>query len=137
MHDIYHAVTGATLGLNYFLLKPDGIRVEELFDIIIWFAKASSTQCEGTSPSHYLDVERDNNQVAEFGPQVKDFTKQSIMSFASRHGASMNLSKRRLDNLSYIKSFSGKQNDPDRLRCLRNKLELADPLAYIANAESQ
>jgi hypothetical protein len=68
---------------------------------------------------------------------MKDLTKQRIISFAGGHGSSMKLVKRKLDNLGYIKSFSGIQNDPDRLRWLKNKLELVDSLASIANAEAQ
>jgi two-component sensor histidine kinase len=36
-----------------------------------------------------------------------------------------------------IESFSGVQNDPDHLRCLTNKLELAHSLASIADADTK
>jgi NifU-like protein involved in Fe-S cluster formation len=48
----------------------------------------------------------------------------------------MKLSKRNLDSLGYINFFSGVQNDPDRLRCLTNKLELAHSFASIADDEA-
>jgi hypothetical protein len=47
------------------------------------------------------------------------------------------LAKRKLGNLAYIKSLLGIQNDPDRHSRLKNKLELADSLASIANATAQ
>ena len=53
------------------------------------------------------------------------------MSFSGRHGATMKPSKRKLNSLECIKSFSGVQNDPDRLISLTNKLELAKSLASI------
>jgi hypothetical protein len=88
-------------------------------------------------PSHYLDVECDSTQVAEFGPHMKDLTNQHITSFAGGHGALMKLEKHKLDNIGYIKSFSGIHNNPERLRRLTHRLEFAYSLASIANAEAQ
>jgi hypothetical protein len=64
-------------------------------------------------------------------------TKQRIMSFAGGHGATMKLAKSKLKSMGYIKSFSGVQNDVDRLRRLTNKLELAQSLASISDAQAK
>jgi hypothetical protein len=56
------------------------------------------------------------------------------MSFSGGHGAAMKLSKRKLDSLGYIKSFSGVHNDLDHLRRLNNKLGPAQSFASIADA---
>jgi hypothetical protein len=88
-------------------------------------------------PSSYLTIEFSKDQMEELGAGAKDLTKQRIMSFGGGYGATMKLAKRKLDNLEYIKAFSGVQNDPDRLCRLTNKLELVQSLASITDAEAE
>jgi hypothetical protein len=57
------AVMGATLGFNSFLLKPDGLRGEDLFDHMIR-KRLFDSKVKEHRPIHYLYVECDSNQVA-------------------------------------------------------------------------
>ena len=45
----------------------------------------------------------------------KDLRNSGIMIFAHGDGAKMKLVSRKLDNLGYINSYGGTQNDPERL----------------------
>jgi hypothetical protein len=130
------AVAGATSGLNSFLLKRDGLSGDSLFRHTFQ-RHLFDPKVRDHHPSSYLNIEFDINQIGELGPSAKDLTKQCIMSFAGRHGATMKLAKHKLDSLGYIKFFSGVQNDPDRTRRLTNKLERVQSLASIADAEAK
>ena len=79
----------------------------------------------------YVDINFNVNQIGELVTSAKDFTNQRIIIFAGGHWATMELPKRKLDSLGYIKYFSGVHNDPDRLICLTNKLEIAQYLDSI------
>ena len=57
------------------------------------------------------------------------------MSFAGGIGSTMKLAKRKINNLGYIKSLLGVQKDPNCLRCITNKLGLAQSLPSIYNAK--
>jgi hypothetical protein len=129
------AVLGATSSLDSFLLKPDGLSGTDFFDHMVRKRLFDPTVMEHR-PSSYLAIEFSEDQMEELGPGAKDLTTQRIMSFAGGHGATMKLSKRKLDNLEYIKAFTGVQNDPDRPRRLTNKLEPAQSLASITDAEA-
>ena len=88
-------------------------------------------------PSAYLYIKFNVNQIGEFGTSSKDLTKQRIVSFSGGNGGKTKLEKRKLDSLGYIKYFSGVHNDPDRLICLTNKLEIAQYLDSIYDAEEK
>jgi hypothetical protein len=91
-------VSGATPGLNSFLIKPDGLSGDSLF-------RRMARKClfdprvRGHHPSSYLEIEFNSNHIGELGPSENDLTKQRITSFAGGHGATMNLAKRKLNSL--------------------------------------
>jgi hypothetical protein len=82
-------------------------------------------------PSVYLDLSCSKEKIQDFAPGEKDFMKSSIMSFAHGYEAKIKLLTRKLDNLGYIKSYGGVQNDPERLCRLKNKLEFSQLLAKM------
>ena len=57
------------------------------------------------------------------------------MSFAGGNGSTMILEKQKLNNLGCINPFLGFQNDPNHLRRITNKPELAQSLPPIYYAE--
>jgi hypothetical protein len=130
------AVSGATSGLNSFLLKPDGLIGESLFKHMIR-TRFFDTKVRDHHPSSYLDIEFNITQISELGTITKGLANQRITSFAGGHGATIKLAKRDLATLGYIKYFSGVQNDPDSFRRLTNKIELAQYFASIADAETK
>ena len=121
------AVAGATSGLNSLLLKPNGTIGDSLFMHMVQNFLFNPKVC-GHLPISYLDIELNVNQICELGPSGKYLEKQCIMSFAGGNRETMKLEKWNLNSLGYIKSFLEVQNDPDHLRRLTNKLELAQSL---------
>ena len=121
------AVVVATSGFNSFLLKPDGISCDSLFRYIVLKRFFDPKVCDHRT-SAYLGIDFNVNKIGELWPSVKVFTKQHIINFSSGNGATMKLAKRKLEIMGYIKSFLGVHNDPDRLRLLTKKLELAHSL---------
>jgi hypothetical protein len=70
-------------------------------------------------------------------PGEKDLRKSSIVSFTHGDGAKIKLAMRKLDNIGYIKYYSGVKNDHERLRGLKNKVEFFQSLATIAILEEK
>jgi hypothetical protein len=66
---------------------------------------------------------------------MTDLTTSNIMSYSHGQAAKMKLAALTLDSIGYIKSYCGVQNDPTRLRKLKNKLEFSRSIAAIAAAE--
>ena len=62
-------------------------------------------------------------------PTERELTHGKIIRDTVGLGAQLNLAKRKLDNLGYIKSHSGIQNDKERLKRLKSQLTLATSLA--------
>jgi hypothetical protein len=67
-------------------------------------------------------------QVKEFGSDAKDLGKCIIMSYAHIAGTII----KKFDNLGYVKSYVSVQNNPERLRCLTNKVEFSQSIIAIA-----
>jgi hypothetical protein len=80
------AVSGATSGLNSFLLKSDGLSGDSLFRHMVLKRLFDPKVCDH-HPSSYLDIEFNVSHIGELGRSAKDLTKQRIMSFAGGHGA--------------------------------------------------
>lgn len=60
-----------------------------------------------------------------------------IASHCHGEGAKQSLAKRKLDALGFMRGESGIQNDPERIKRLRNQLALADSIAEISKQEQQ
>jgi hypothetical protein len=59
------------------------------------------------------------------------------MSYTQGSGATMKLATQKLDNLWYVKSYGGMQNDPERPRRLADRVEFSHSLTAIAVLEQK
>ena len=115
-------------GLSHFELKPAGLKGCDLFDHML---KYRGQQMGETNPSDYLGIEVSNTQKGIIMPTERELTQGKIIRDTVGLGAQLKLAKRKLDNLGYIKSHSGIQNDKERLKRLKSQLTLAASLAEI------
>ena len=126
---------GEISGINLFLLKTNGVSGIKVLDHMVWkrlFDPKVMEHCQ----SSYTYIEFSKDQMEELVPGEKYLTKHHIISFTVGHGATMKLAYCRLNNLGYIKAFSGVQNDSDRLYHLKNRLEISHSLALITDADA-
>jgi hypothetical protein len=91
-------VSGATSGLNSFLIKPNGLSGESLFRHMVP-KRLFDRKVREHHPSSYLEIEFNSNQIGELGWSTNDLKNQRITCFAGGHGATTNLAKRKLDSL--------------------------------------
>jgi hypothetical protein len=129
------AVKPVTHGLASFELKPSGMSGEELFAHMAQFARRN-LGAAAAAPSAYLDVEMTADQKKLLDPTPQDLTIRALMLDAGGAGAQKKLAKRKLDALGYIKAHSGIQNDPERIKRLKDTAELAASIAEVKRADA-
>ena len=88
------------------------------------------------TPSAHLDVEVSATQQRLLDPTPQDYAMHEIASHCHGEGAKQSMAKRKLDALGFMRGESGIQNDPDRMKRLRNQIHLAESLADISKAEA-
>ena len=120
-----------TYGLETFQLKPERLRNTglPLFEHVVDFGRRNSTQ---KLPSAYLGVEVSKDQVEILVPSEKDLLIGAIIKDAGGEGATKKLAKRKLNNTGAITNHCGVQNNPARLKKLKDALELTSSLAEIS-----
>ena len=122
--------------LNTFLLKPDGMRGEELFNNMIKFRNRRYCNDDMVmTPSASLAIDIDKTQKSIIRPTTRYYVEKSVINCASGDGARLKLAKRKLTSLSYLQGESGVQNDPKRLRRMKNQLELTASMAEIKRVQ--
>ena len=84
-----------------------------------------------SKPSSYLGIDVSDVQMSVMQPSEEELTQGWIMKETVGTGAKLKLVKRKLDNLGYIKSESGIQNDEKCLKRLENQMQMAAALAEI------
>ena len=87
--------------------------------------------------SVYLDLSCSKEKVQDFLSDKKELRKSIITRFSHGYGAKTKLAMRKLDNIGYIKSYGGVQNNTERLHQLKNKLEFSQLLAIISLLEQR
>ena len=116
-----------TDGLDTFMLKPEGMKGEALFHHMIQFRKRNN----GTKPSMYLAIDVNETQQSILNPTMTDMARGAIIACVGGAGARLKLAQRKLDNLGYINSHCGIQNDEKRMGCLKLQLELTSSIAEV------
>ena len=112
--------------LNHYMLKPPELKGVELFEHMI---KYRGTHVGRSKPSPYLGIYVSDLQQGLIQPTEEELTQGRIMRESVGMGAKLKLVKRKLDNLGYIKSHSGLQNNEARLERLKSEMEMAASLA--------
>ena len=115
-------------GLSHFELNPAGLKGDDLFDHML---KYRGQKMGDMNRSDYLGIEVSSTQKGIIMPTKRELTHSRIIIDTVGLGAQLKLAKRKLDNLGYIKSHSGIQNDKERLKRLKSQLILAASLAEI------
>ena len=82
-------------------------------------------------PSSYLGIDVSDVQMSVIQPSEEELTQGRIMKETVGTGAKLKLVKRKLDNLEYIKSESGIQNNEKHLKRLENQMEMTASLVEI------
>jgi hypothetical protein len=90
---------------------------EVLFNHIVQ-KSLNDAKLKTQAPSMYLYVQCSDEQIREFGPGAKDLRNCSIVRYSHDNGTTVKFDTRKLDNLGYVNSYGGVQNDPERLRRL-------------------
>jgi len=112
------------------------MRGEELFNHMIKFRNrryCNDDMVMTSSASLAIDI--DKTQKSIIRPTTRDHVEKSVINCASGDGARLKLAKRKLTSLSYLQGESGVQNDPKRLRRMKNQLELTASMAEIKRVQ--
>lgn len=131
-------VASITTGLVSFQLHPKAADGSPLMSGIahsnhlVKMARRSVPERTDLMPSAFLDVEYTSEQQRLINPRAGDYAMHVIATHAHGEGAMQSMSKRKLDNLGYIRGDCGIANDPDRVYRLKNQLGLTESLAAIA-----
>lgn len=124
-------------GLQTFQLHPTDLsgkrtmKGAELFSHVVSFVRRTSARDEQMAPSSYLDVEISKQQMQLLQPTAQDFVAREIMSHCHGEGAKQALAQRKLDALGNLRGSCGLANDAERMRRLKNQLDLAKSMAEI------
>jgi hypothetical protein len=121
-----------TAGLASFQLKPDGLKGNALFDHMVRFR---ATHGDALAPSYIDNLSADH--MAIINPTQEDLTVRSILRDAVGSGATKKLAQRKLNNSGAITSHCGLQNKPERIKKLKDALELTASLAEISARAKQ
>ena len=127
-------IEDANKSLNHFILKPPELKGKNSFDHMI---KYRGRHLGATEPSLYLGVDVSKLQMSVIQPTEEELTQGRIMRDTVGMGAQLKLVKSKLDNLGYIKSQSGIQNNKTRLQRLENQMEMVSSLAEINTLKDQ
>ena len=121
------ALPPVTDGLDSFQLKPPGLKGKHLFEHMVRFR---AHHADSLAPSFIDDLTAD--QKAIISPTQQDLTVRSILRDAGGSGATKKLAQRKLNNSGAITSHCGLQNQPERIKKLKDALELTASLAEIS-----
>ena len=127
------ALPPVTEGLASNELKPRGLKGGELFDHMVRFR--TQHEAELQVPSFIDDLTQDQQVVIK--PTLQDLTVRSILRDAGGSGASKKLAQRKLNNSGAITNHCGLQNQPERIKKLKDALELTASLAEISAGAKQ
>lgn len=122
-----------TDGLDTFMLKPEGMKGEALFHHMIQFRKRNN----GTKASMYFAIDVNETQESILNPTMTDMARGAIIACVGGVGARLKLAQRKLDNLGYINSHCGIQNDEKRMGHLKLQLELTSSIAEVKRDDIQ
>ena len=104
---------------------------EELLEHMIQFRKRSYKRANNTRPSMHLAIDVNATQKGILNPTTMDLARGSIIACAGGAGSRLKLAQRKLDNLGYINSHCGIQNDEKRMSRLKSQLQLTASLAEV------
>jgi hypothetical protein len=137
------AMKSATAGLVSFQLIPKNEKGEAVFKdnlqlfnhMLQWTRRTSMSKAH--IPSSYLAVEISKFQEKDIlNANCDDYLMAKFMRDAHcGDRSSLYSAKRKLDCLGYIQSSSGIQNDPERIKRLKDRLMLADSMERIVNVK--
>ena len=126
------ALPPVTAGLASFQLKPDGLKGNALFDHMVRFRARHG---DALAPSYIDNLSAE--QMAIINPTQEDLTVCSILRDAGGSGATKKLAQRKLNNSGAITSHCGLQNQPERIKKLKDALRLTASLAEISAGAKQ
>ena len=115
-------------GLQTFQLKPQGLHGKDLFNHMLEYR---AQHLGAVQPSKHLGINMSKSQRSAIMPSREDLAANVIMRDTQGLGAQLKISKRKLDNLGFIKSHSGIQNSEERIKRLKSQLKLSETLAEI------
>jgi hypothetical protein len=139
------ALPPITAGLASFMVvpkSPGGTKMiksnHKLFDHMVRLARRTTAEHSELVPGEHLDVSmRPEQPRLILNPTTNDYNMGVIMRGAGGSGASIGLSKRKLDALSAVRGQSGFLNDDLRLSKMRDQLDLAASLSAVRQEEAQ
>ena len=137
------AVSRATSGLNSFLLVPPHLRGaangKMLLDHLIRKRKRSINDEPGINGSAYLDLQIGVDQNIILNPSPEDFAIGTLLKDASSGAVGRKLASRKINILGEQVGACCVANDPERLRNLKQGLNLASAIeeAKLAKRNAQ
>jgi hypothetical protein len=128
-----------SLGLEWFQLKPPGMKGQKLLDHM-FFQQQLSFKTKETHlymPNPYLGItiKPSNIEVLKY-ITASDLSKRAIMKGCAGNGATLNLATRKLNQTGYVQHNCGLANTEVKVRKLKKALQLSQSMATITNGQS-
>jgi hypothetical protein len=130
------AVVDASNGVKWFQLKSPGMQGRELLDHMFAQGQISFKTSEEQlyTPNAYLDLSiKPGNVDIIKHMMAPDLSKSAIMQDCAGDRATLNLSARKLNQTGYVQRHYGLVNTEDKVRKLRNALQLSQSMTTIVN----
>jgi hypothetical protein len=131
-------VKNASSGLEWFQLKPPGMKGQKLLDHMFYQRQLSFKKKETHLyiPNSYLDIaiKPSNIEVLNY-MTAPDLSKRAIMKECAGNGAMLNLTARKLNQTGYVHRHCGLVHTEVKVRKLKNALQLSQYMATITNGQ--
>ena len=124
-------------GLIDFQLKPVNLTGEDLFLHMVQFRQRMIPRYQHRISAYLAISPRGKIQKSLQSPEMLDIVKGDVMKDIGSSGPGAKISRRKLDALSYVKSQSGLVNNPERLKRLKDQLELAGSIEDILASQEE
>jgi hypothetical protein len=138
VHEANMQVTDASNGIKWFQLKPPGLKGQTFLDHMFAQCQISfkTQDKELYAPNDYLDLAMKPCNVTILKHMTAPYiSKRSAMQDYAGNGATLNLNARKLNQTGYIQRRCGLVNMEDKVRKLKNALQLSQSMATISNEQ--
>jgi hypothetical protein len=128
----FQAVPKGLDGKIFTFSKDENRQNQMLFEHMVRFRNRFITNDEEVNVSSYLDVEVSDHQKKKrlLRPIAEDYLVGTLMREAKLGDGQFGV-RRKLDNIGYVQSASGIQNDPKRIQQLRDRATLAASIEEV------
>jgi hypothetical protein len=119
---------------------PPGMQGQELLHHMFaqWQISFKTSAEHFYNPNVYLDLATKPFNLGILKHMTApDLSKRAIMQGCARNGATLNLAARKLNQTGYVQRHCGIINTEDKVRKLRNALQLSQSMATILNDRTE